>query len=947
MPAPTPLTLHVCQYYAADVSMSVRELGYAGVRVVPFPARCGRPPLEREEVQTSEADLVIGGCCMKGLHDSGSRMRLCQFRDCMQLLLEPEQLEAHQRKGSYIISSGWLCNWRKHLEAWGEDPETVRTLMREGMNNLLCLDSGNGPANIQAEMAALGEALGLPWSILPVGREHMKCILDTMLASSLKEAASESDAELQEARRHAADRAMAMEFLGELSKTLHESEVRSRTMIFFNALFGASVVQIHPTSVSILAPTEDYQITERGFFVRIGTGEQQVGTLEVADFAFPEYRAYYLNLALSIAGVCALAVTNARTFRALEDAQASQRLMLNVLDALYRHTEISEEIEEALRHIQTFAQLDAVAVRLARRGGDEYFLRGFNEDNWRLEGDLQIRDAAGQPVLGADGRPRLACFCGHMLSGTLPPDLPERTPRGSFWTSDLQGLIPVLKAKGLAENLRGFCFHEGYQSMALVPITSGNEILGLLQACYRAKGRFDPSMLDLLEGVAGSIALALEQRFAEERLREANQELEFRVRERTTELEVTNRNLRAEIQQRAEVEREKENVEQQLLQAQKLEALGTLAGGIAHDFNNILTPILGFAEMGLQNSGEQNALRRNFEMILKAGGRAQELVRQILLFSRRQGQELESLALMPVIKEGLKLMRASLPSTIEMRTHLASEGARVLANPTSLHQILMNLCTNAGHAMSEHGGVLEVRLDRVQVKADDPLAALALAPGAYVVLQVSDTGCGMTSEVRERIFEPFFTTKGPGKGTGLGLSVVHGLVKTFHGHILVDSEVGRGTSFRIYLPEQADRGEESSAARGSIDLQKGHERVLAVDDDPLALDALVGLLEALGYVVTAEVESPVALERLRQDPQAFDLVITDMTMPRLTGIELAAHAQTLRPDLPVLLCSGYNEGLIQDKIHRAGVRAFLQKPYQLERLAETLRKLITQPSACG
>lgn len=331
-------------------------------------------------------------------------------------------------------------------------------------------------------------------------------------------------------------------------------------------------------------------------------------------------------------------------------------------------------------------------------------------------------------------------------------------------------------------------------------------------------------------------------------------------------------------------------------------------------------------------------------MIMKAGGRARDLVRQILLFSRRQGQELECLALMPVVEEGLKLMRASLPATIEMRTHLESGGARVLANPTSLHQILMNLCTNAGNAMSEHGGVLEVRLDRVRVGADDPLASLELSPGAYVVLQVSDTGCGMTSEVRDRIFEPFFTTKGPGKGTGLGLSVVHGLVKTFHGHILVDSEVGRGTSFRIYLPEQAEGGEEASASRRSADLQKGHERVLAVDDDPLVLEALVGTLEALGYVVTAEVESPVALERLRGGPQAFDLVVTDMTMPRMTGIELASQVQELRPDLPVLLCSGYNEGLVQDKIRRAGVRAFLQKPYQLEHLACTLRKLLTPQS---
>jgi PAS domain S-box-containing protein len=378
-------------------------------------------------------------------------------------------------------------------------------------------------------------------------------------------------------------------------------------------------------------------------------------------------------------------------------------------------------------------------------------------------------------------------------------------------------------------------------------------------------------------------------------------------------------------------------LESHLRQAQKMEAIGTLAGGIAHDFNNLLGPILGFTELALTHVSDENTVRKELTQVLRAGTRAKDLVAQILAFSRQGEQERKPVRLGPIIKEALKLLRAAMPSTIEIRQNIGPDTYPVNADPTQIHQVLMNLCTNAGHAMPE-GGVLEVSLGNVELDEERAAALEGLTTGPHVRLTVSDTGCGMDREVLEHIFEPFFTTADSGKGTGLGLSVAHGIVKSHEGAITVYSEPGVGTTFDIYLPavQFADevRPELASPVRG------GTESILLVDDEALVAEAEGKALEQLGYCVTTRTNSIEALELFRSKPGDFDLVITDQTMPNMTGTDLAQELLRIRPGIPIILCTGFSHAITLDGARVLGIRELVMKPIVGAELGRTTRRVL-------
>ncbi|MFA6498710.1 MAG: GAF domain-containing protein [Desulfurivibrionaceae bacterium] len=378
-------------------------------------------------------------------------------------------------------------------------------------------------------------------------------------------------------------------------------------------------------------------------------------------------------------------------------------------------------------------------------------------------------------------------------------------------------------------------------------------------------------------------------------------------------------------------------MEARLRQSQKMEAIGTLAGGIAHDFNNILAPILGYTELALTRVSPADALATDLQQVIKGAMRAKELVAQILAFSRQSPKERKPLQPHLVVKEALKLLRASLPSTIEIREEISECGA-ILADPTQLHQIIMNLCTNAYQAMRTKGGILGVSLMKVTVgEEDSKVASFELAPGDYVLLEVSDTGYGMDQATLARIFEPYFTTKPTGEGTGLGLSVVHGIVKSHQGQITVYSEPGRGTNCHVYLPRVAEAPALPIGAVCRETIPTGTERLLVVDDEEMITDMLRIILQNLGYQVTVSNISPEALTLMKQDPAAFDLLITDMTMPSLTGYELAQKALALRPDLPIILCTGFSELINKEQAQAMGIRIYLMKPVSVRELAQAVR----------
>ncbi|MEN8759962.1 MAG: response regulator [Desulfobacterales bacterium] len=380
------------------------------------------------------------------------------------------------------------------------------------------------------------------------------------------------------------------------------------------------------------------------------------------------------------------------------------------------------------------------------------------------------------------------------------------------------------------------------------------------------------------------------------------------------------------------------HLQRQLIQSQKMEAIGTLAGGIAHDFNNILSAILGYAELAVYEIPEGGPGRHDVAEVIKAGNRAKDLVRQILTFSRKTEQDFKSIDIAPLLKEALKFLRASLPSTIDIRTRISAENARVLCTPTMIQQILMNLCTNAAQAMKDSGGILDVSLTKTEIETAEIKQHPGLRPGPHLRLTVGDTGPGIEPDILARIFDPYFTTKEKGEGTGLGLSVVHGIIQALKGSVQVDSCPDSGAIFHVFLPCAASQDEPTVIQ--PIALPTGNEQILLVDDEEVLAAMGKQMLEHLGYRVTVRTGSSDALNTFQSQPQDFDLVISDRTMPRMTGFELAKRIKTIRPDIPIILCTGYSDELEIERAAALGISRMVMKPLGMNELADAVRSAL-------
>ncbi len=393
-----------------------------------------------------------------------------------------------------------------------------------------------------------------------------------------------------------------------------------------------------------------------------------------------------------------------------------------------------------------------------------------------------------------------------------------------------------------------------------------------------------------------------------------------------------------DVTYRRQLELEQRELQTKLSQAQKMEALGTLAGGIAHDFNNILSAIIGYAELMAVSVDREGKFQERLERIIQAGLRARDLVKQILTFSRRTVQDLKPIQPGKIVTEAMRLLRPALPTTIEIQVSVSSE-AYVEGDPTQVHQIVMNLCTNAYQAMKAQGGRLEVAAEDVVLQDGIEQENWYIPPGRYVAVRVSDTGEGIPNEIRKRIFEPYFTTKEVGEGTGLGLSTVHGILKAHGGGLVLESELGKGTTFHVYLPI-LDRVKASAEPLEHHGPLMGSERILFVDDEAALIEIAKDALEEMGYHVTAR-RSPVeALECFRSDSSAFDILITDMTMPKMTGIQLVMEVRNIRADIPVILCTGYRQISKPEEIETAGIGRIITKPATSKDLARAIRSLM-------
>ena len=418
------------------------------------------------------------------------------------------------------------------------------------------------------------------------------------------------------------------------------------------------------------------------------------------------------------------------------------------------------------------------------------------------------------------------------------------------------------------------------------------------------------------------------------RMKKLVRTLEKKVRERTYELRKSNKHLQLEI-------RDRKQVEDQLRQSHKMEAIGTLAGGIAHEFNNILGIIIGNAELAIDDTPEWNPAHKNISEIKRAGLRAKEVVLQLLSFSRKTEQVQKPIDIAPVIKESIKLIRSSIPSNIEIHDHVPRSGDLILADTTQIHQVFINLCTNAAHAMDDNSeGFLKIFLDTVDIDEKTDTRFAEIHPGKYLELTVKDSGKGIEPKIRERIFDPYFTTKEIGMGTGMGLAVVHGIVTNHNGKILVNSEPGKGTSISILLPVVTGVTEPQKEPDRQTSLPTGNETILFVDDEFSIVESNKMLLEKIGYTVREFTNPLEALSAFKSDPDSFDLVISDVTMPKMNGVDLSKNLRKIRPDIPVIICSGHSSHMDEEKALKLNINAYTMKPVTASQIAVLIRKVL-------
>ena len=461
--------------------------------------------------------------------------------------------------------------------------------------------------------------------------------------------------------------------------------------------------------------------------------------------------------------------------------------------------------------------------------------------------------------------------------------------------------------------------HDHSKQLMLHVIATYSRIRGMFVGVLPDKKNILPDKsMTVLSIILLNTANALESLEFYRLLRNQNSNLEKMVEERTKALA---------------------DSEKQLQQMMKLQAIGTLAGGIAHDFNNILFPIVGYTELTMDDVPKDSQARQNLKEILKATNRAKELVQQILTFSRQSSQERKPLKVQYLIKEVLKLLRATIPSSIQIECDIDDTCGPIKGDPTQIHQVIMNLCTNAYHAMQETGGKLEVSLKEIHISYEQSIERVGMKVGKHIELQVKDSGHGMEPQVMERIFEPYYTTKAQGKGTGLGLSVIHGIVKSHVGDITVSSLPGQGATFKVYLPIIDELEVKIETDEPAIAIN-GKERILLIDDEEQIIDIEQQILERLGYHVTPKTDSQEALEEFAAQPDRFDLVITDMTMPKMTGDQLARRMMAIKPQIPVILCTGFNATISEEKALAMGIVKFVMKPIVKDELASTIRTVL-------
>ncbi len=828
-------------------------------------------------------------------------------------------------------------------------------------------------------------------------------------------------------------------------QALNFSEVRYRRLfetakdgiLILDAETGV-IVDANPFLIDILGSSYDIlvgkKVWELGFFKDIFANQ--------AKFAELQRKGYvrYDNLPLEtedgrrmevefvsnvyLEGDAKVIQCNIRDITESKKVARRQLLLSEILGILNNTLALPDMISGVLSAIKKETGFDAVGIRL--KSGDDfpYFSQsGFSNDFLLTENSLLERDMDGGVCMDKDYNPCLQCTCGLVISGKTDPANLLFTTGGSFWTNNSFSLLDIPSYNDSRFHPRNKCVHEGYCSVALIPIHANKKIVGLLQLNNLRKNSLTIDMINFFERVSASIGMALMQKQAEKELRESEEkyrllfenagdaifihDMEMRILavnhlacdrlgytyaelmsmkiaqvdapeesqyavDRIATLiknghfmfetvhqckdsslvptEVSARQISwngqpammsicRDITERRKAEEEKVRLELLFRESHKMEAVGQLAGGISHDFNNLLTVITGYSQMILLNPDLKVPVKLQIKEILHAGERAAGLTRQLLLFSRRQTVETRVIDLGVIISGMEKMLLRLIKENIIVTIDIDPDLWQIKADSGNIEQVIMNLILNAGDAMSD-GGALTVATENIKIDETNRIAHhLDIKPGSYVMLSVKDTGCGMDDKIKEHIFEPFFTTKEVGKGTGLGLSTVYGIVKHSNAYIDVQSEIGKGTRFRIYFPKGVDERTEYERKQEEADLLGGPETILLVDDEDIIRGMLQNFLESIGYTVLAACSGQEALALAENHKGKVNLLLTDVVMPGMNGFELAMRVKNSFPEIKLFFMSGYNNPKDKYEMIEANEN-LIQKPICIYTLASRIRKIL-------
>jgi PAS domain S-box-containing protein len=968
----------ICEHYRPEVEFLNAEGEFDGVSVSFFNGMCGRPPLRWDQIEkaasvTAETGrlYIVGGCCLQvneptvaGL----SAAKITRLDNCFRLVARQTEI-ADIRPGDYVVTPGWLGAWQETMTIWGFDQDTARCFFAESADCILLLDTGAHPDSLN-RLRQFSGFVGLPYRIVEVGITTFRARLQSIVGDvhSATESAPSKGYNLQNA---SADYVLALDVMRQIVSMPTLEATLTEIVRLFDSITAAAEVEI--TYKDHLGQKRKFTLRDRlpestnfrfhhdpsfieplpsgrGFLLPMVHGENKVGLIRVDGIPMVGAIDHYMNFALAIAGVCALAIKSKVDQRNAEEKNKSLRQLL-----------------DSTRTVPW--EFNLVAGQFTFVGSQVERITGYPSDYWT---DLQ---SWADTIIDED-RKWAVNFCQNKTMCGEEHDFVYRmrAKEGSvLWINDV---VSVVMGPTGPEKLIGF-MHDITASKSAEAERRATEILykelfshmteafAIHEVVLDESGKVvDYTFLDInpafeietglnkddLIGKSVREVLPDEDPFWIEtygKVAMTGEPVHFTryspaLKKHYEILAYSPEQKRFAVLFRDVTE--KWELEQKLRQASKMEAIGTLAGGIAHDFNNILGAILGYAEMAKEDSQPGSSASDKLDRVIEAGNRAAGFVKQILAFSRQAVSESVPLKPEHIVLEVIQLLRPSLPTTIAITQQFAHPIHTITADPTQIHQIVMNLCTNAFHAMEKTGGTLNISLENRELSTQDTQQYPNAKPGNYVILSISDTGPGIPSEIRDRIFDPYFTTKEVGKGTGMGLAIIHGIATSMGGFVTCESTLGQGTVFRTFLP--ATLSDVAVPLTGSTDIAPtGKEHILLVDDEELLAELGQTMLERLGYQVTLCTDSIVALSLIREYSNKFDVLITDQTMPGMTGFDLARNVLQIRPNLPIIICTGYSNLVDEETAKQAGIRGFIMKPLSKDGLAELLDRVINESSS--